>query len=169
MRLHNASRRGHRRRDQAMLTVASCASRQRTIGAVSSIFICLLVFQPCGCTFADAKGMSEVDAVHLLLAYLRSQGYDTKEYPLEIDRMTDVSDKGFYEYDIHAAGRHDYLGHIGTYAVNAETGDIWDTGLCQRLDTTAIAPLEELIRDNIGPSKSELERLGKKKPSCLND
>jgi hypothetical protein len=145
------------------------ASRQRSIAAASSIFICLLVFQPCGRTFADAKGMSEVDAVHLLLAYLRSRGYDTKEYPLQIDRMTDVSDKGFYEYDIHAVGPHDYLGHIGTYAVNAETGDLWDTGLCQRLDTTAIAPLEELIRDNIGLSKSDSERLSKNSPPCLND
>jgi len=78
-----------------------------------------------------------------------------------------ISDKGFDEYDIHAAGPQDYLGHIGTYAVNAQTGDIWDTGLCHRLDTTAIAPLENLIRDDRGLSKSEFER--KKKPSCLND
>ena len=138
---------------------------------VGVICVCVLVFQPCGVSLADAKGMSEVDAVHLLIAYLRSQGYDTKEVPLLIDRlwierMTDVPDKGFYEYDIHSTGP---LAHVGTYAVNAETGDIWDTGLCRRLDTTAIAPLENLIRDNIGLSKSDSKRLSKKKPPCLND
>ena len=136
---------------------------------VGVICVCLLVFQPCGVSLADAKGMSEVDAVHLLIAYLRSQGYDTKEVPLLIDRMTGDSDNGFYDYDIHAPGPNDYLGHIGTYAVNSETGDIWDTGLCRRLDTTAIAPLENLIRDNIGLSKSDSKRLSKKKPPCLND
>jgi hypothetical protein len=134
---------------------------------VGVICVCVLVFQPCGVSLADAKGMSEVDAVHLLIAYLRSRGYDAKEYPIEIDRLSASSANGFYEYDIHAAGPHDYFGHIGTYAVNAETGDIWDTGLCQRLDTTAIAALENLIRDDRGLSKSEFER--KKKPPCLND
>jgi hypothetical protein len=111
--------------------------------------------------------MPEADAVHLLIAYLRSQGYDSKEYPLDLDRFTDPADKGFYAYDIHASGPHDYYGHIGTYAVNAETGDIWDTGFCRRLDTAAIAPLENQIRYNRGLSKSEFER--KKKPPCLND
>jgi hypothetical protein len=135
--------------------------------AAALALVCLLIFQPCGRSFADPKAMSEADAVHLLIAYLRSQGYDTKVVPLSIDRMTNGSDKGFYEYDIHAVGPHDYLGHIGFYAVNAETGDIWDTGLCRRLDTAAIAPLENLIRDNRGLSKSEFER--KKKPPCLND
>lgn len=129
------------------------------------IFVCWLIFQPCGRSFAHANGMSDVDAERLLIAYLRSQGYDTKEYPLGIDRMP-VSDKGFYEYDIHVSGP-DYLGHIGFYAVNAETGDIWDTGLCRRLDTAAISSLENFIRDDRGLSKSEIER--KKKPSCLND
>ena len=118
---------------------------------------------------ADAKGMSEVEVVHLLIAYLRSQGYDKKDYPLDIDRLSASSANGFYQYDIHAAGPRDYYGHIGTYAVNAETGDIWNTGLCRRLDTTAIAPLENMIRDNIGLSKSDSERLSKKKPHCLND
>jgi hypothetical protein len=136
---------------------------------VGVIVLSLLVFQPCGVSLADAKGMSEVDAVHLLIAYLRSQGYDTKQYPLEIDRLSADSANGFYQYDIWADGPHDSGGHIGGYAVNAETGDIWDTGLCRRLDTTAIAPLENLIRDNIGVSKRDSERLTKKKPACLND
>jgi hypothetical protein len=132
--------------------------------AAAIALVCMLILQPC-CGFADAKGMTEVDAVHLLIAYLQSRGYDKGQYPLDIDKLTAA--QGFYAYDIHAAGPHDYYGHIGFYAVNAETGDIWDTGLCRRLDTAAIAPLENLIRDNRGLSKSEIER--KRKPACLND
>src|SRR5260370_25523321 len=146
---------------------ASRKSRMKPRHAAALALVCLLIFQPCGRSFADAKGMPEADAVHLLIAYLRSQGYDTKEAPLDLDRFTDPADKGFYAYDIHGSGPHDYYGHIGTYAVNAETGDIWDTGFCRRLDTAAIAPLENQIRYNRGLSKSEFEH--KKKPPCLND
>ena len=112
--------------------------------------------------------MSEVDSVHLLVAYLRSQGFDTKEYPLDIDEFTAISAKGFYLYDLHSLGPHGSFQHVGTYGVNAETGDIWDTDLCRRLDTSPIASLEKLVREKIGLSKSDSERLGKIKPPCFN-
>jgi hypothetical protein len=139
-----------------MLTLGSLVSRPRTIAAVS-IFICVFAFQPYGRSLADAKGIPEAEAVHLLRTYLRSQGYDTKKFPLDIEGYTDSSAKGFYLYDVHVA-TPGYLGHIGSYGVNADTGDIWETIGCERLESRAVVSLQKQIRDASGLSASELER-----------
>jgi hypothetical protein len=140
-----------------MLTLGSLLSRPRTIAAISLIFISVLIFQPRGRSIADAKEMPEAEAVHLLRTYLRSQGYDKKKYPLDIERYTDNSAKGFYLYDVHVA-TPGYLGHIGSYGVNAETGDIWEAIGCKRLESKAVVSLQKQIRDASGLSASELER-----------
>jgi hypothetical protein len=148
-----------------MLTSGSSVSRLLTIEAVSLIFICVLIFQPCDPCLADAKVIPEEEVVHLLRTYLRSQGYDTKKYPLDIEGYTDNSAKGFYLYDVHVAAPG-YLAHIGSYGVNAETGDIWKAIGCNRLDSTAVGSLQKQIRDASGLSASELERSRNMNP-CL--
>jgi hypothetical protein len=148
-----------------MLTLGWLVSGLRTIAVVSLIFICVLVSQPFGRSLAYTKGIPEAAAVHLLRTYLRSQGYDTKQYPLDIEGYTDNSAKGFYLYDVHVAAPG-YLGHIGSYGVNAETGDIWEAIGCKRLESTAVASLQKQIRDASGLSASELERLRNTNP-CI--
>jgi hypothetical protein len=89
-----------------MLSLGSFVRRLNTITAASLIFACLLIFQPYGRSIAAAAGIPEAEAVHLLRTYLRSQGYDTKNSPLEIDSNPDSShpddsEKGFYLYDVY--------------------------------------------------------------------
>lgn len=153
------------------MLAGSLASRLRRIAAASLVLICVLVFQPCGRSIADAKGITEAEAAHLVRTYLRSSGSpDSEKYPLSIEAYTDpYSAKGFYLYDVHGSGPGNYLGRIGGYAVNAETGDLWDTGFCKRLDSKATAPLQKRIQEASGLSKSELERQSNRSPNgaCL--
>jgi hypothetical protein len=149
-----------------MLTLGSLVSRLLKIEAVSLIFICVLVFQPYGRSLAYTKGIPEAAAVHLLRTYLRSQGYDTKKYPLDIERNEgDNSEKGFYLYYVYV-DTPERLVTIGFYGVNAETGDIWEGIGCKRLESTAVASLQKQIRDASGLSASELERLRNTNP-CI--
>lgn len=153
-----------------MLALGSLMRRLPRTAVVSLIFICVLVFQLYGRSIADAKVIPEAEAAHLVRTYLRSSGSpDSEKYPLSIEAYTDPSTKGFYLYDVHGSGPGNYLGRIGGYAVNAETGDLWDTGFCKRLDSKEIAPLQKRIRDASGLSKGELERQRNRSPdgSCL--
>jgi hypothetical protein len=119
-----------------------------------------------GRSFDDAKVIPEAEAVHLLRMYLRSQGYDTKDFPLDVESNPgDNSTKGFYLYDVYV-DTPERLVTIGAYGVNAETGDIWERVGCKRLESSAIASLQKQIRDASGLSASELERLRNMDP-CI--
>ncbi len=93
--------------------------------------------------------------------YLRSQGYDTKKYPLEFDTPHPSADsvKGFYLYYVNITdSQNNLVSVLGAYGVNAETGDIWERMLCTRVESSAIASLQRQIRDASGLSATELER-----------
>jgi len=150
-----------------MPALGSIMSRLSTIAVVSMIFICVLIFQPCGRSIAGAKVIPEPGAVHLLRMYLRSQGYDTKDFPLDIEDNPDNSKKGFYFYDVNIANAHgDLVSVLGFYGVNAETEDIWEVTSCKRLESSAIASLQKQICDSSGLSASELQRLRNMNP-CI--
>ena len=155
-----------------MLAVSSLVSRLRAIAAASLIFACALIFEPYGRSIAYAKVIPEAEAVHLLRMYLRSQGYDTKKFPLDIESNPgDTSEsnpgdnhaKGFYLYYVYV-DTPERLVTVGAYGVNAETGDIWERIGCERLESKAVALLQKQIRDASGLSASEAERLRNMNP-----
>ncbi len=143
------------------MLAGSLVSRPRTIAAGSLILVCALIFQLYGQSIAGAKVIPEAEAVHLLRMYLRSQGYDTKKYPLEFDTPHPSADsvKGFYLYYVNITdSQNNLVSVLGAYGVNAETGDIWERMLCTRVESSAIASLQRQIRDASGLSATELER-----------
>lgn len=59
---------------------------------------------------------------------------------------------------------------IGSFAVNAQTGDVWDmAGYCHHLTSRAIRDRQEELRRRFGYSKSEFAKLEKLKPMCDAD
>jgi hypothetical protein len=152
-----------------MLALGSLVSRLRAITAGSLIVICVLIFQLYGQSIAYARVIPEAEAVHLLRMYLRSQGYDTKDFPLDVESNPgDNSAKGFYLYYVNVATRQgDFVSVLGAYGVNAETGDIWERVGCKRLKSSAIASLQRQIRDASGLSATELERSRNMNPCYL--
>ena len=83
-----------------MPTLGWSISRLCTIAAASIIFICVLIFQLYGRSIAEAKGIPEAEAAHLLRVYLQSVGYNTKspKFDIESNPGADHSVKGFYLY-----------------------------------------------------------------------
>jgi hypothetical protein len=115
------------------------------------------------------KMISEGEAEHLLRAYMRSIGYDTKAAPLDLELAPD-SRKGensqFYLYAAYV-DTPDRLVNVGHYGVNASTGDILELVECKWIDSDAVRDLQKQIRKSTGVSTSQLKRLRRKTGPCF--
>jgi len=113
-----------------------------------------------------ARSISRDEAASLLRAFLRSEGYDTKAAPLDIEDSADSPDSGFYLLAVFV-DTPQRLVKIGNYGVNGGTGDIWNLVECKRVTSSAIASKQKQIRESSGLSPTELNRLHKSNPPCF--
>lgn len=119
---------------------------------------------------ANAKMIPAKQAEHLLRIYLRSQGYDKKNAPINIELARDSgrgSYANFYLYGVYV-DTPQRLVTLGSYGVNGKTGDIWERIECKRIESGSITALQKRIRDSSGLSESELDRLRSIKP-CFDE
>jgi hypothetical protein len=109
----------------------------------------------------DVKMISEREAEHLLRAYLRSIGYDTKEAPLDLELTADSRRGEYSQFYLYAAyvDTPDRLANVGDYGVNGSTGDIWERVGCKRIDSDAVRDLQKRIRKSTGVSAGQLKRI----------
>jgi len=135
---------------------------------VTTILITSCVFVPelCGQSIASEVTIPESEARHLLQVYIRSKGYDTRSAKLDIEvneGANNSTKSSFYLYDVYA-DTPQRLVTIGSYGVNAETGDIWERLTCRRVESDAVAKLQRQIRDSSGMSASEWKRISDRNP-----
>jgi hypothetical protein len=61
----------------------------------------------------------------------------------------------------------DHSAHMGTFAVNSWTGDVWSTaGFCIRVSSPRLTEMLKSIQSHSPLKATELDRLGVKKPIC---
>ncbi len=125
-----------------------------------------VIMMMCSASIAQILGQTnapriipEKQAQNLLRAYLRSQGYDKKDAPLDIELERGVNaDPTFYLYDVYV-DTPQRLVAIGAYGVNRKTADIWERIGCRRIESEAVATSQKKIRETSGLSHSELDKL----------
>jgi hypothetical protein len=61
----------------------------------------------------------------------------------------------------------DHSAHMGTFAVNSWTGDVWDTaGFCRRVTSSRLIKMLERIRAHSSLTAAEFARRHASKPIC---
>ena len=64
----------------------------------------------------------------------------------------------------------DHSAHMGTFAVNPWTGDVWSTaGSCSRLTSSKLIEIQKSIRARSSLAPAEFDRRHAKKPICDTD
>ena len=102
--------------------------------------------------------VSQGQAENLLRTYLRSQGYDTKAAPLDIEWSNSRPGSEFYLFAVYV-DTPERLVHIGSYGVASGTGDVWDLAECKRISSTAIAAEQKQIHEKNRLSPADLAHL----------
>ena len=116
------------------------------------------VAQQASTATGPAAGISQSEAENLLRTYLRSQGYDTKAAPLDIEWGNSRPGSEFYLFAVYA-DTPERLVHIGSYSVASRTGDVWDLAECKRISSTAIADEQKQIHEKNRLSPADLAQL----------
>ncbi|MGA3053817.1 MAG: hypothetical protein ABSD63_06395 [Candidatus Korobacteraceae bacterium] len=106
----------------------------------------------------SARSISRDEAANLLRTFLKSEGYDTKAAPVDIEDSADSPDSGFYLLAVFV-DTPQRLVKIGNYGVNGRTGDLWNLVECKRITSSAIALKQKQIRESSGLSSTDVKRL----------
>lgn len=114
----------------------------------------------------NGKAISKQVAEHLLVTYLRAQGYDTPNAKLDVEPTTHKDFPDFYLFAVYV-DTPQRLVHIGSYAIHKRTGDLWEQLECQRLESSAIAFEQKKIRESSGLSAASLNRIRNDKSLCF--
>jgi hypothetical protein len=80
-------------------------------------------------------------------------------------KLTDRYDPDFLYFDASAKNP---IGspHVGYFAVNPWTGDVWNAAGCTRLTSSEIKRIQREIRKQLGVNDKEYQHLMDKKPLC---
>lgn len=105
------------------------------------------------------------DARHLVLASLPSSSRHLPK--LGIDVQIDTQYPRFYIASVTWAGAPNGSVVVGSYEVDRYTGDVWDAVQeCHEESTPALHRLQAKIREQIGMSSSDYQKVKKKGPMC---
>ena len=114
-----------------------------------------------------ATGLREIsmeEASNLLTAFLKSRGF--RGFGLEKS-----GDMGYTEFYFFMAILGASKGPVGVldvryYSVDRKTGDVWDSGFCERFESLALTKLQRAIRQRIGLTEEAYRKLQREGPMC---
>jgi hypothetical protein len=112
---------------------------------------------------AAPRRISVEDARKLVYAVLNSQD---SPHRIELYRMDNSSyDPDFFYF--YAFGPNPAASpHLGNFAVNPWTGDVFDSDSCERLTSQSLKKLQQHIRKRSRLSGKEYSEASARKPSC---
>lgn len=112
---------------------------------------------------ADSDSISQETARNLVRNALVAAGQSPKAFHIETIRNPDAPD--FYAFQ---AAWYNPKGPalILYFALNPETGDVWDAVMCRRITSSAIRKEQELIRGRLKISAQAWKSLTAKSPGC---
>lgn len=143
-----------------MLRLAQRSRCCRMVGAI--VLICAF---PVGELEGKAPTLTEEEArtlVEVALAEHNPKG------TLNVERVRNRYDSSFLYFE--AIGHHLVASpHIGNFAVNPVTGDVFDADGCRRLKTKALRALQSKIKQRSGLRDREFKKARARKPICSAD
>lgn len=87
----------------------------------------------------------------------------------ELDKMDNDYQPDFIFFEaIDPNSQHG--AHMGTYAVNVSTGDVWNTaGACTLISSIKLDAMQKAIRAHSSLSSEQFDKLHAKRPECDSD
>jgi hypothetical protein len=88
---------------------------------------------------------------------------------VKIFRLQNKYDRDFIYFDANFDARSPKINtspHLGYFAVNPWTGDVWNAASCVRLTSPSITKIQEEIRTRFKITKESYSDLQKRKPIC---
>jgi hypothetical protein len=101
------------------------------------------------------------------LVYEAIKAHNPRE-SIDVSRVDNRYDQVFYYFE---ATWPNPIGspHLGNYAVNPWTGDVYNTDGCQRLTSPSLKERQETIRKQSGLNNKDYSKFRAKKPICGSD
>ena len=105
--------------------------------------------------------INRAEARSLVIAILQARGYDINSPKLNIEKDNSPYFRNFYHFSAYF-DTPDRLALIEAFAVDPETADVWEKGLCKRVKTKKVQEIQKILHLR--------HKLGKKqntsKPPC---
>jgi hypothetical protein len=133
---------------------------------ILSVFVLLIG----GCAGAAGAGsdrpkISLKTARQLVYEGLRVYSPGSDFTRVDVSRIRDNYDREFFYFEAtwpNPTGSP----HLGSFAVNPWTGDVWNAAGCERLTSASLARLQDGIRKRFGFKEKEYSALRARKPLC---
>ncbi len=124
----------------------------------------------CPSPLASVREVTREEARQLVLKALGGETSFTRLPKFGLDYYKDPYFPGFHFFEAtwDNPRRPPASVVLGHYAVNRRTGDVWDVGLCKRLDPRAARVLQRSLRKQIGLRESEYKKFRATEP-CSKD
>ena len=131
-----------------------------------AVAIFVLATLPCRAdSVRESRTVTKAEADALVRAALPAKLKRLPKFGMEISQGGDRP--RFYFAYVYWAGEPQGSMTVGNYAVDTETGDVWDAVTsCDEIHTQALRRLQMMIRMEIGLSESEYKRVKCKGPLC---
>jgi len=110
------------------------------------------------------RQVSQKEAGDLVKTWLASQGYDTKSQRFILE--PDPDHPGFPDFYFFSPAyeQSQSVPTLGHFAVNRNTGEVWDWELCQRMQSVALGAAQKSLRKKLGLSDQQYGKLSKLAP-----
>lgn len=129
----------------------------------TGILLCLLMNAADPMTASTAHLINDRKAQELTREAVAVLGIDAKVMVLV--PYADDHAPEFYSFEVFRRGSS-ANGHVGYFAVNRWTGDVWNIDGCSRIASPVLSKEQESILKRSGMSPSEAAALGAKPPGC---
>jgi hypothetical protein len=93
---------------------------------------------------AEEASLTRSEARTLVLAQLKHEGYDIASPKFELDDNK-LWAPGYYSFDAYFDAP-DRLAHIDWYSVDPRNAELWDDGLCMKIETPSVRQLQNKLR-----------------------
>jgi len=131
-----------------------------------TVAILVLATLPCRAdSVPESRTVTKDEAEALVRAALPAKLKRLPTFGMEISQ--DRDHPRFYFAYVYWAGEPQGSMTVGNYAVDTETGDVWDAVIsCDEIRAQALRGLQKMIRKEIGLSESEYKRVKSKGRLC---
>jgi hypothetical protein len=131
-----------------------------------SVAIFLLATLSCRAdSVTESRTDTKDEAEALVRAALPAKWKRLPKFGMEISQ--DRDHPRFYFAYVYWAGQPQGSMTVGNYAVDTDTGDVWDAVTsCDEMHTQALRGLQKMIRKEISLSDPEYKRVKSKGPLC---
>jgi hypothetical protein len=133
------------------------------LALVIGLCVVLSLLSPSGNADAKPRTISLGEGRELVYALLKPSGWTTQT--CDVEKLPDKYFPQLFSFEVRWSNP---MGspHIGAWAVDPKTADLWDANVCVEYRPPGVARLQRMLRKRIGLAEKEYKRLKGRPPMC---